>query len=91
MPILNSIAYQLLDGKVHLINVSPLLPSDLDQYSLALDWVEDKEGEIRELFKVLGYPTMFVLGADSKIAEIIPGVPDQLKAHLLTNFIKPNW
>jgi hypothetical protein len=53
----------------------------------AADWVEDKDGALRELFKVFGYPTMFVIGKDGKISQVIPGVPDQLKASLLSKLV----
>lgn len=88
LAILNSIAPQLTNDSFHLINVSSILPSDLDQYSHTLEWVDDKDGKLRELFKVLGYPTMFILGLDGKIAEIIPAVPEHLKTHLLRSLTR---
>ena len=42
------------------------------------------------IFKVSAYPTIFVIGPDFKIAQIIPGVPDQLKTILLTTLVKIN-
>ena len=75
-----------MNDHFQLINVSTVIPSE-EPYSNTLEWAEDKEGKLRELFKVLGYPTMIVLGTDGKINEIIPGVPEKLKTHLLSNFV----
>lgn len=86
--VLNAVAAQLTGGPYRFINISPALPPELLQNAPATEWVEDKEGKLRELFKVAGYPTMFVVGTDSKIVQVIPGVPEQLMAYLLTNLIK---
>lgn len=67
------------------INVSPTLPSDLIEQLPTAEWVEDKEGLLRTLFKVEGYPTLFVLGDHDKVIEVIPGVSDQLNTFLSSN------
>lgn len=86
--VLNAVATQLASGPYRFINVSPMLLPELVQNAPATEWVEDKGGKLRELFKVSGYPTMFVVGTDGKIAQVIPGVPEQLKAYLLTSLVK---
>lgn len=84
LPILNSVAAQLAGGSYRFINISPQVPHELVQLSKETEWVLDKEGKLRDLFKVSGYPTLFIVGADGKIRQIIPGVPSQLKEQLLT-------
>ncbi len=85
LPIVNAVAAQMKNSRYRFINVSPELPPEFVQLASATEWVEDKEGKLRTLFKVAGYPTMFILGTDGKIGEIIAGVPDQLETYLLTN------
>jgi thiol-disulfide isomerase/thioredoxin len=89
MPVLDAVATELAPGSYRFINVSRALPAELLQRAPATEWVEDKEGKLRELFQVAGYPTMFVLGSDGKITLVIPGVPEQLKAFLLTSLTRP--
>lgn len=89
LPILNRITTQLVNGPYRFINVSSVLQPELVQLSPNSEWIEDKEGKLRELFKVLGYPTLFVMGKEGKIDQIIPGVSDQLNGYLLTHLIKP--
>jgi thiol-disulfide isomerase/thioredoxin len=88
LSVLYAVVAQLESGSCRFINVSPSLSSEMIQQSTAIEWVEDKEGKLRELFKVSGYPTMFVVGTDGKIKLVIPGVPDQLHSYLLTNLSK---
>ena len=82
--ILDEIAAQLANSAYSFIHISPLLTPDLIQQSTAIEWIEDKEGQLRELFKVSGYPTLFVVGSDNKIRQVISGVPLDLKTSLLT-------
>jgi len=84
LPILDAVAAQFTNSSYRFINISPSLPPELVEQSSAAEWIEDREGKLRELFKVSGYPTLFVIGADSKILQIIPGVPKDLKNDLLT-------
>lgn len=67
-----------------IINVSPKLPVDLSHYSPAMEWVEDRKGELGELFGVAAYPTLFMIGEEGKVVRVIPGVPEQLQADLIT-------
>lgn len=83
--VINSVANQLSNGSYRFINVTPVLQKELVESFPAFEWVEDKEGELRELFKISGYPTLFVMGSDGKIAQVTAGVPEQLKAHLLAS------
>ena len=77
--VLNAMASQI--SNYRFINVTSELPST---HSSDLEWVVDKEDALRKLFKVSGYPTLFVVGKDNKIAQIIPGVSEQLRASLLS-------
>jgi thiol-disulfide isomerase/thioredoxin len=83
--ILNTVAEELVNSSFRLINISPALSPELIQNSAVMEWVEDKEDHLRKLFKVSGYPTLFVMGSDGKIVQILLGVPDQLKNDLLTS------
>lgn len=85
LPLLNTVAAQLSGASYRFVNVSPALPSDLVELSPQSEWVEDKEGMLRDLFKVAGYPTLFVIDAEGQITDVIPGVPDQLETSLLTS------
>jgi thiol-disulfide isomerase/thioredoxin len=87
LPIFNSVAMQLTHQSYRFINVSPVLLPELVQQSPTAEWIEDKEEVLRKLFKVSGYPTMFVVGTNGKITQVIPGVPEQLKNDLLTSMI----
>lgn len=82
LPILNSIATQLNTRTYRVINVTPSLDADLSKLSPSTEWIEDKEGILRKLFKVMGYPTIMVIGQDGKIIQTIPGVPEDLKSRL---------
>jgi thiol-disulfide isomerase/thioredoxin len=86
LPILNDTASHLANDSYRFINISPELPQELVQLSPETEWVLDKESKLRDLFKVTGYPTLFIVGGDGKIVKIIPGVPSQLKDQLLTSF-----
>lgn len=65
-----------------IINISPALTSDLVSCAPAAEWVQDKNNTLRKLFKVAGYPTLFIIGPDGKVSKIIPGVPDTLRSSL---------
>jgi len=85
LSILNDVSVQLANDSFQFINISPSLTLDLVEQSSTTEWFEDKEGKLRELFKVSGYPTLFVVGADGKILEVIAGVSKELKAVLINN------
>lgn len=90
MPILKEIVEQLPKDTYQFINVSPRVPSEWTANSSPFVWVEDDQGQMRELFKVSGYPTLYVVGADGKIAQIIPGVPEHLQVDLISSLgVKP--
>jgi thiol-disulfide isomerase/thioredoxin len=82
LPIVDKVAIELASPH-RFFHVSPKLPLDLVELSPTADWIEDKEGKLRSLFKVSGYPTLFIIDSDGKIAEVIPGVPDSLRNSLL--------
>lgn len=85
LPVLEAVATELASSSYRFVNVSPTVSSELIQHSSVIEWVEDKEGYLRELFKVTGFPTLFVIGTEGKILQVIYGVPDQLKHQLLTS------
>lgn len=82
LAILNAGVNQLKTDALHIINVSPTLPPDLVAQLPTADWVEDQEGTLRALFKVEGYPTLFVLGNDDTIKQVLPGASEELKTTL---------
>lgn len=88
LPYFNCVSTQLAAGSYRFINISPGLPPELIQYSPDTEWVEDIEGSIRKLFKVSGFPTLFVIGTDGKIAHVISGVPEELETSLLAHLTK---
>lgn len=79
LPIINALA-----GKIpgRIVNVSANLPEDLIKLAPQVEWLEDKDNRLRNLFQVLGYPTLFVI-EEGKIKRIIPGVPEGLNQLLL--------
>ncbi len=88
LEVLKAAGDELALSSYRFIHISSALSTDLIQAYPAADWVEDQEGHLRKLFKVSGYPTMFVIGRNGKISQVIPGVPDQLKTDLIAN-LKP--
>lgn len=70
-----------LDTSSRFVNVTPKIPDNLSEYPPNIEWVEDPDEKLLELFHVSGYPTLFV-GKDGKIIQVVLGVPDHLKAHL---------
>lgn len=80
-PILLNVMNQL-SSPHRLINISPSIMKDLQS---SQEWIEDKDGALRELFKVKGYPTLIVIGSESKISKVIVGVPDQFQDILLAS------
>lgn len=89
LPILDAVAAQLANDSYRFINISPLLPLELTKQSSNIEWFEDKEGKLKDLFKVSGYPTLFIIENEGKILKIISGVPNALKDDLLTNLAHP--
>ncbi len=85
LQILNDVAQQLDSGASRFIHVTSKVSLELFDYLPTSDWIEDNEGKLRELFKVSGYPTLFVVGNEGKIELAISGVPKQLKTKLLAN------
>lgn len=91
LQVLNTVVDQLAGNSYRFINVSSALPPELLHYSPSAEWVEDKEGSLRKLFKVSGYPTLFMVGANGKVAQVIPGVPEQLEVNIMTNRIRSKY
>lgn len=84
--ILNAVASSLKGTKsCRIVHISPSLPSHLVQLSPEQEWVEDKDRQLRALFKVEGYPMMYVVNAEGKISQIVRGVPEELQSYLLEN------
>ncbi len=85
LPILDAVSTQSVRDAYRFINISPELSPELMQLAPTTEWFEDKDEILRKLFKVSGYPTMFIVKSDGKIAQIISGIPEQLKASLFLN------
>lgn len=85
LQVLNTVADQLSDNSYRFVNISSALSSELLHSSPSAEWVEDKEGNLRKLFKISGYPTLVMIGADGKVTQVISGVPEQLKVNIMTN------
>lgn len=64
-----------------IINVTTVLPSKIE-FS-GIEWAEDRDGKLRSLFRVGGFPTLFVLNSDGKLEKVIPGVSAELQNILL--------
>ncbi len=79
LQVLDSVAKQ---SSYRFVNISPALQPELIQNSPTTEWVEDKDQKLRKLFKIYGYPTLYVVGSDGKISRVIRGVPDGLKEGL---------
>lgn len=85
LPLLNTLIAQTPNA-YRLIHITPTLSPEFSQTSPNAEWIEDKDGQLRSLFKVAGYPTLFLIGSDDTIKEIIPGTSKELPerlAHLI--------
>lgn len=82
LQVVNKIATELAFKAYRFINVSPTLTDKLTKSAPSTDWVEDKEGYLHSLFKVKAYPTLFIVGNDGKIRQVILGVPENLEEKL---------
>jgi peroxiredoxin len=89
LKVVEAVSSQLVSGSYRFINVSPTLSPELIQRWPTAEWVEDKKGKLRELFHVSGYPTMFIVGKNGKIEQVVSGVSDELQANLLSSLVKP--
>ncbi len=85
LAVLNELKDKL--GNYQLVNLTPRLLPELIALAPELEWMEDKEGALRELFKVSGYPTLFVIDNEGKIKEVIQGVPEQLQDQLISQLM----
>jgi thioredoxin-related protein len=86
--VLNEIMSQIRASSYRFINIATELPKEVLDYSPGMEWVEDKTAILFKLFRVSGYPTLFVIGADSKMIQIVAGVEDDLKNIVLTTIFK---
>lgn len=75
------------NSSFRLVNVAPSLPPDFVSQLPTAEWVEDKDGLLRQLFKVEGYPTLFVLSQDNRVLQVVSGLSDQLQTTLEGIFI----
>ncbi len=78
----NGILNSLASDSHRIINVSEAPFPAWAQGSTKMQWAEDKDGALRQLFQVAGYPTLFVIDREGKVAQVIVGVPTDLKADL---------
>lgn len=87
LQILNPIALQFKDNAYRCINIASSLSPELLELAQACEWIADQEGKLRELFKVSGYPTLFIVDQNGKILEILAGVSEKFKLQL-EDFLK---
>ena len=80
LKILDTIIPQIKNGACRFINITPFLPTELISYSSSFEWIEDRAGDLQRLFRVSGYPTLFVVGTEGNIVQIIVGVQEDLKS-----------
>lgn len=83
LQVINSITAMLDKSSYRIINISPSLSPEMLQEAATKEWLEDKDGALRTLFKVAGYPTLFIIGPNGRFAQIIEGAPDNLQTNLL--------
>lgn len=83
LPILNAVAMDLSNQSFRFVNVISQVSEELKQLSPNIEWVEDTNGHLPNLFKVLGFPTLFFVGSKGEIKKIIAGVPEHLHKNLL--------
>lgn len=81
LPIINQMAAE--HPETRFIYISPGLPPDQNKPTAPVDWIEDKDGSLHQYFKVSRYPTLFVVGKEGKIREVISGLPQNLRRDLL--------
>ena len=86
MPILKTVAKEVATYRFITVSAGKLIPELISDSSF-IEWIEDKEGKWKTLFKVSGYPTMYVVGSDGKITQVILGVPDHFKAILTDSLV----
>lgn len=88
LKILDTIIPKINSQTCRFINITPFLPSEFISYPSLMEWVEDKTGDLQTLFKVSGYPTLFVVGTDGKIVQIIPGLQEDLKFQMILDHLR---
>jgi peroxiredoxin len=88
LPIVNAVAVEMKGSPYRFINISPTLQTGEIQLAPDEEWVEDKDGKLGDLFKISGYPTMFIIKPDGKIAEVIPGAPEQFSKDSLIKMLE---
>lgn len=89
LPIVNALAAQGTNGSWRFINVSRTVPPELVQLAPMTEWVEDTDGKLRDLFRVAGYPTLFVVSNDGKVMKVIAGDTGHLEDDLRNSLAKP--
>ncbi len=67
---------------VRWVCVSPAITSQIVQNGQGAEWIEDKAYDLHKLFKVKGYPTLFVLGSDGRIDAVFTGLQNQFEKDL---------
>ncbi len=82
IPILNSMTEQLQNKGYRIVNITPALSDDQIVTAPLLEWMEDDEGKLRGLFRVAGFPTLFVIDLKGKVNKVIPGLPTDLQESL---------
>lgn len=70
------------EGAYRVVNISPQISPEMIQRSPSAEWVEDTDLQLQKLFKTHGSPTLYMLGEEGRISQIILGVPDGFKETL---------
>lgn len=70
-------------SQTRLIYISPSLSPEFIQNAPNAQWIEDKDGKLRTLYKVAGYPTLFIINAQGTIEKIFPGLSNDFKEDLI--------
>jgi thiol-disulfide isomerase/thioredoxin len=77
--IIDKWATTIREAGYRFVNISATLPAELTNLAPSTEWHQDVEGSLRRVFKVHGYPTLFVIRPNGKIVDILPGVSERLK------------
>jgi len=69
-----------------IVNISSAIVPELMQDAPNFEWVEDRDSRLQKLFQIVGFPTLYVVGSDEKIAQVILGVPERMHLSISSTF-----
>ncbi|MFZ0565563.1 MAG: TlpA disulfide reductase family protein [Chlamydiales bacterium] len=73
IPTLDEMASDFYGKGFRFINISHQLPSDLQALGPHLEWVEDKQDQLRPHFGISGYPTLILLDPEGTVIKTTRG------------------